>query len=98
MFQRVLQPLDYPTTPTGAVTSQSRPLAVLFALFGIAANVALVWLIISQMHRAAWAHHDLIKACHTRYALRSGLRPAQCGKLVDQMSKALEQAANGVAE
>jgi hypothetical protein len=39
-----------------------------------------------------------IKACRTRYALRSGLRPAQCAKLVDQISKALKQATNGVVE
>lgn len=39
-----------------------------------------------------------IKACHTRYALRSGVRPVQCAKLVDQMSNALRLAANCVVE
>lgn len=39
-----------------------------------------------------------IKACRTRYALRSGLRPVQCAKLVDQISKALKQATNGLVE
>ena len=39
-----------------------------------------------------------IKRCRTRYALRSGTRPVQCAELVDQISKALKQATNGVIE
>jgi hypothetical protein len=39
-----------------------------------------------------------IKACRTRYSLRSGLRPAQCAKLVDQLSNALKEATNGILE
>jgi hypothetical protein len=62
MSEQVLQPLDYATpAPSRGVGSHFRPLAVLFALLGITANLALVWLIVPQMHRAAWVHHDLMQ-------------------------------------
>ena len=60
MSARALQPLDYATLARG-VASHFRPLAHLFALLGIAANIGLVWLIVPQMNRAAWAHHDLMQ-------------------------------------
>lgn len=60
LSERPLQPLDYATPALArGVGSNFRPVALLFALFGIAANGALVGLIVPQMHRAAWAHHDL---------------------------------------
>jgi hypothetical protein len=60
MPERALQPLDY-ATPARDAASHFRPLAILFALLGIAANVALVWLTVPQTHRAAWVHHDLMQ-------------------------------------
>ena len=39
-----------------------------------------------------------IKASRTLYSLRSGLRPIQCGKLVDLLAATLQRATNGTFE
>jgi hypothetical protein len=39
-----------------------------------------------------------IQACCTQYSLRSGLRPAQCAELMDQLSQALKATTNGVTD
>lgn len=62
MPERVIQPLDYarPGLPRGDGWNFGR-LWLIFAVLGIAANVGLVWNVVTGLHEASWAYHDLLQ-------------------------------------